>query len=77
MRMKGYSNEPSSTIVHYFAPAALAFLLGGRYLYLELLFILAVNMITIVSFTAYIILIISLGFTLKFIPKMLGKILFW
>ena len=52
MRMKGYSNEPSSTIVHYFAPAALAFLLGGRYLYLGV-FILAVNMITIVSFTAY------------------------
>ena len=77
MRMKGYSNEPSSTIVHYFAPAALAFLLGGRYLYLGV-FILAVNMITIVSFTAYIILIISLGFfTLKFIPKMLSKILFF
>jgi hypothetical protein len=76
-RMKGYSNEPSSTIVHYVAPAAVAFILGGRFLYLGI-FILAVNIIAIVSFTTYIILIVSFGlFTLRFIPKALGRILFF
>lgn len=31
MRMKGYSNEPSSTIVYYLAPAALGFMYGRGY----------------------------------------------
>tara|TARA_B110001450_G_scaffold256640_1_gene287902 strand:+ start:923 stop:2335 length:1413 start_codon:yes stop_codon:yes gene_type:complete len=76
-RMKGYSNEPSSTIVHYVAPAAIAFILGGRFLYLGV-FILAVNIVAIASFTSYIILILSFAFfTIKFIPKVIGKALFF
>lgn len=75
-RMKGYSNEPSSTIVHYVAPAAIAFILGGRFVYLGI-FILAVNVLAVASFTAYIILILSFGFfSIKFIPKVIGKVLF-
>ena len=76
-RMKGYSNEPSSTPIHYLAPAALAFILGGRFLYLGI-FILAVNMLAIVSFITYIILALSFVFlSLKFMPKVLGKTLFF
>ena len=76
-RMKGYSNEPSSTIVHYVAPAAMAFILGGRFIYLGA-FILAVNIVAIVSFTTYIILILSFAlFTIKFIPKVISKVLFF
>ena len=76
-RMKGYSNEPSSTIVHYIAPAAMAFILGGRFIYLGV-FILVVNIMGIVSFTTYIILILSFGFfTIKFIPKVFSKVIFF
>ena len=76
-RMKGYSNEPSSTIVHYVAPAAIAFILGGRFSYLGV-FILAINIVAIGSFTTYIILILSfVFFTIKFIPKVLGRALFF
>ena len=76
-RMKGYSNEPSSTIVHYVAPAAIAFILGGRFLYLGV-FILAVNIVAIASFTAYIIIIFSFFFfIIKVIPKVIGKALFF
>ena len=76
-RMKGYSNEPSSTIVHYVAPAVLAFLLGGKYVYLGI-FILFVNVVGIFSLTTYIILIISFGFfSLKLVPNMLSKILLY
>lgn len=57
-RMKGYSNEPSSTIVHYLAPAVLAFLLGGRYNFLGV-FILLVNVVAIASFTGHIIVALS------------------
>ena len=72
-RMKGYSNEPSSTMVHYVAPAVIAFLLGGRFVYLGL-FILFVNVIAIGSFMTYIALIIAVGFfIINFIPKKLSK----
>ena len=75
-RMKGYSNEPSSTVVHYLAPAAIAFILGGRFLYLGV-FIVAVNIVAIGSFTSYIILMLSFGFfTIKFISKKFGRVLF-
>lgn len=60
-RMKGYSNEPSSTVVHYLAPAVLAFLLGGRFIYLGV-FILLVNVIAIASFTGQIIVTLSFVF---------------
>jgi hypothetical protein len=74
-RMKGYSNEPSSTIVHYLAPAALAFILGGRFLYLGV-FILCVNIVAIGSFIAYIIMILTFVFLfMKFIPKKISTIL--
>lgn len=59
-RMKGYSNEPSSTIVHYLAPAILAFAIGGIYKYLGF-FIFLVNIIAIGSFTAYIIILLSVA----------------
>ncbi|MEA5421446.1 hypothetical protein VB712_19660 [Spirulina sp. CCNP1310] len=65
-RMKGYSNEPSSTIVHYLAPAVLAFLLGGRYFYLGI-FILMVNIIAIASFVGHIIVILSLALLFIFL----------
>lgn len=60
-RMKGYSNEPSATVVHYLAPAVLAFLLGGGFIYLGV-FILLVNVIAIASFTSQI--IVGLSFAL-------------
>jgi len=59
-RMKGYSLEPSATVVHYFAPAVLAFLLGGGFIYLGV-FILLVNFIAIASLTSQI--IVALSFT--------------
>jgi len=74
-RLKGYSNEPSSTIVHYVAPAIIAFILGGGFLYLGI-FILAVNLVAIGSFTTYIIFFLSLVFLmLKILPKRLGSFL--
>jgi len=54
IRLKGYSNEPSSTIVHYLAPAVLAFLYGGAFTYIGV-FILLVNVVTIGSLIAYLI----------------------
>ena len=54
IRLKGYSNEPSSTIVHYFCPVVIALLLGKKYIYMSI-FIIAVNIIAIASFTAIII----------------------
>lgn len=69
-RLKGYSNEPSSTVVHYLAPAVLAFLLGGRFIYLGV-FILLVNFIFIASFTGQIIVSLSFVFfiALKFFRR--------
>lgn len=64
-RMKGYSNEPSSTVVHYLAPAVLAFLIGGRYLYPGI-FILIVNVIAIASFTGHVVILLSFVFFLLF-----------
>jgi hypothetical protein len=54
IRLKGYSSEPSSTIVHYLTPVALAFFLGNRYIYIGI-FILAVNIIAISSLMALVI----------------------
>ena len=65
-RMKGFSNEPSSTVVHYLAPAVLAFLLGGRYFYMGI-FILTVNIIAIASLVAHIIFIISIVLLIIFL----------
>lgn len=71
VRLKGYSNEPSSTLVHYLAPAIIAFMLGGGFLYLGI-FILVVNLVAIGSFTTYIILFMALGFLIiQIIPKRL------
>jgi len=53
-RLKGYSNEPSATIVHYLAPSLVALLLGGRYR-LFAIFILLVNLIAIASVTSYVV----------------------
>jgi hypothetical protein len=76
-RMKGYSNEPSSTVVHYLAPAVLAFLLGGGFIYLGV-FILLVNIIAIASLTGQIIIFISLvGFiAVKYLRQYLKYIAF-
>jgi hypothetical protein len=60
-RMKGYSIEPSATVVHYLAPAVLAILLGGGFIYLGV-FILLVNFIAIASFTSLIIAALSFAF---------------
>jgi hypothetical protein len=57
-RMKGYSNEPSSTTVHYLAPAILAFAIGGVYRYLGI-FIVLINILLIASFTSHIIILLS------------------
>ena len=74
-RLKGYSNEPSSTIVHYLAPAVIAFILGGGFVYLGV-FILAVNMVTISSFTTYVIFTLSLFLLmLNIFPKRLARFL--
>lgn len=58
VRMKGYSNEPSSTIIHYLAPAIIAFIIGGTYTYIGITMIL-INIIAIGSVTSYIILILA------------------
>jgi hypothetical protein len=58
-RLKGYSNEPSSTIVHYLVPAAFAFFLGGRYIYLGF-FILIVNVLAITSLVSILVILCSL-----------------
>jgi hypothetical protein len=71
-RMKGYSNEPSSTVVHYLAPAVLGFLLGGRFIFLSI-FILLVNFIAISAFTGQ--LIIALSFILFLIIKLFRRLL--
>lgn len=60
-RMRGYSLEPSATVVHYLAPAVLAILLGGGFIYLGI-FILLVNFIAIASFTSLIIAALSFAF---------------
>lgn len=75
-RLKGYSNEPSSTVVHYLAPAGVAFILGGRFTYLGV-FILAVNVVAIGSLTSLIIVLISVGlFGVRLFRGALGKALF-
>ena len=75
LRLKGYSNEPSSTIVHYLAPAVIAFILGGRFVYLGI-FILAVNVVTIGSFTTYVVFTLSLFILmLNIFPKRLAGFL--
>ena len=75
LRLKGYSNEPSSTIVHYLAPAVIAFILGGGFVYLGI-FILAVNMVTIGSFTTFVVFTLSLFLLmLNIFPKRLAGFL--
>lgn len=75
IRLKGYSNEPSSTIVHYLAPAAVAFFHGGRYVYLGA-FILLVNVFAIGSLMAYLIILQSIVLFFVFLlPKKYFKLL--
>ena len=69
-RMKGYSNEPSATIVHYLSPVALSFLIGGGYKKLGI-FILTVNIICIGSFVAHI--IIGLSFIIYCLSRLFKK----
>ncbi len=57
-RLKGYSNEPSATVVHYLAPAVLALFLSRRYRWLGL-FVLLVNVVAIASVTTYVVLAIT------------------
>ena len=38
-RVKGFSNEPSTTMVHYLAPAVIGFLYGGRYTLMSMMLI--------------------------------------
>ena len=58
IRLKGYSNEPSSTMVHYLAPVALTFFLGGRYLYIGI-FMLLVNTVFIASLMTHLAILLS------------------
>lgn len=67
-RMKGYSNEPSSTVSHYFAPICFSFLLQKRQVFFSF-FILLVNIVCITSFTTLIIIFFSLFFFLFFYLK--------
>ncbi|MDA9985680.1 hypothetical protein N9E86_00710 [Alphaproteobacteria bacterium] len=60
-RLKGYSNEPSSTIVHYLVPSIIAFWLGGRYALLGCA-ILFINIFAISSVVS----ILIIGFSLLF-----------
>ncbi|WP_341880163.1 hypothetical protein [Synechococcus sp. UW140] len=59
LRLKGFSSEPSATIVYYLAPAALSFLLKGPFPFFGF-FILLFNIISISSFTSIIIISLSL-----------------
>jgi hypothetical protein len=66
--MKGYSNEPSSTVSHYFAPICFSFLLQKRQIFFSF-FILLVNIVCITSFTTIIILLFTFFFFLLFYFK--------
>lgn len=57
-RMKGYSNEPSSTPVHYLAPAIIGFFLGGAYIYCAI-FMLLVNIVGIAAVTTHAVVAVS------------------
>ena len=67
-RMKGYSNEPSSTVSHYFAPICFSFLLQKRQIFFSF-FILFVNIVCITSVTTIIILLFTFFFFLLFYFK--------
>ena len=64
-RMKGFSNEPSSSIVHYFSPIALSLLLSKKYRTLGFISIF-INLIAISSALTWIIIFLSLLLTLFF-----------
>ena len=59
-RMKGYSNEPSATVVHYLAPVVFLLLLKRNYL-LSVSIVFLGNCFAIASFTTVIILLISIA----------------
>lgn len=61
VRMKGFSNEPSSTLVHYLAPVGLAFLLSQKYKIMGFI-ILIINIIAIASLMAWIVVFLSFLF---------------
>ncbi len=67
-RMKGYSNEPSSTVSHYFAPICFCLLLKKRKIFISF-FILLVNIVCITSFTTLIIIFFAFFFFLLFYFK--------
>jgi hypothetical protein len=75
-RMKGYSNEPSSTMVHYLTPAIFGLFLGGWYSFCAVI-IIFVNVLSIASFTTYIIVTLSLiiFIIIKIFKKMSGYML--
>ena len=58
-RMKGYSNEPSSTILYYLSPVIFGFYLGKRYNYLSAIIIL-INVICIGSMTSMLLLVLTI-----------------
>jgi len=57
-RFKGYSNEPSATLVHYLAPSIIGLLLGGKYKLISF-FLIFVNVAFIGSFTSQIVILFS------------------
>jgi hypothetical protein len=63
-RLKGFSNEPSSTPVHYLAPAILALLLRRRWRLAILGFVVAVNALVIASVVTLLIVVLGLGATI-------------
>jgi hypothetical protein len=65
LRMKGYCNEPSATLLHYFSPIVLLLMNKKKNILLILLF-LFVNIIFISSLTSIFILILSLFVLLFF-----------
>jgi hypothetical protein len=73
-RMRGYSTEPSASIVHYLAPVALGLLFYKSKFILLALFILAVNVFFISSFLGIIIILSSLGvFLLLLMPELIRR----
>ena len=57
IRMKGYCNEPSATIIHYFAP--IVFVLISKKSTPLLILIIFANIFSISSFTTYLILVLT------------------
>ncbi len=74
-RMKGYSNEPSATVVHYFAPVVFLLFLKRNYL-LPVMIVLLANLIAIASVTTIMIVLISIAiFIVRKISRQLSGLM--